>query len=97
MNRDNNTFDEGPNIFDEGRKAFDRLSVPPIQPQRGPSLDDESDLNAIADSEGWRVPPREVTRVALRPWQQAVFWGLRIYIVVMLAIMVLGFVRVAVG
>jgi hypothetical protein len=91
MNRDNNIFDEG-----RVRKAFEPLSVPP-QPRRGPSLDDEADLDAIADSEGWRVPPREVTCVALRPWQQAVFWGLRIYIVVMLAIMVVGFVRVAVG
>jgi hypothetical protein len=56
---------------------------------------DDIDLRAIADSEGWRVPPPEVTRVVLRPWQQAVFWGLRVYIVAMLAVMVVGFAQVA--
>jgi hypothetical protein len=56
---------------------------------------DDQDLRAIADSEGWRVPPPEVTRVVLRPWQQAVFWGLRLYIVAMLAVMVVGFAEVA--
>lgn len=94
MNRGNNISKEDANTFDEVREAFARLS---IQPQHRPSRDDKADLDAIADSEGWRVPPREVTRVALRPWQQAVFWGLRAYIVVMLAIMVVGFARVAVG
>jgi hypothetical protein len=86
--------------FDISRQvcgALDWLPVPPVQPQRGRSRDDDSDLNAIVHSEGWHVPPPEVTRVALRPWQQAVFWGLRLYIVVMLAVMVVGFTRVAVG
>jgi predicted cobalt transporter CbtA len=36
-----------------------------------------------------------VTRVSLRPWQQAVFWGLRVYIVVMLGVMAVGFAKVA--
>ena len=58
---------------------------------------DKSDLDAIAYSEGWHVPPPEVTRVVLRPWQQAVFWGLRIYIVAMLAAMAVGFAEVAAG
>jgi hypothetical protein len=53
------------------------------------------DLNAIAHSEGWSTPPAEVTRIALRPWQQAVFWGLRIYILVMLIVMAFGFIHVA--
>jgi hypothetical protein len=43
------------------------------------------------------VPPAEVTSVALRPWQQVVFWGLRVYIVVMLVVMAIGFARVAAG
>ena len=54
-----------------------------------------TDLDAIAVREGWHVPPPEVTRVVLRPWQQAVFWGLRIYIVAMLAVIAVGFVQVA--
>ena len=57
----------------------------------------QSDLDAIALREGWHVPPPEVTRVVPRPWQQAVFWGLRIYIVAMLAVMAVGFAQVAVG
>lgn len=58
---------------------------------------EQSDLKTIAVREGWHVPPPEVTRVVLRPWQQAVFWGLRIYIVAMLAVMAVGFAQVAVG
>jgi hypothetical protein len=57
----------------------------------------DADLRALAHREGWHVPPPEVTRIPLRPWQQAVFWGLRIYIVVMLAVMVVGFAHVAAG
>ena len=54
-------------------------------------------LHEIAQSEGWLVPPAEVTRVPLRPWQEAVFWGLRAYIVVMLVLMGVGFAHVAAG
>jgi hypothetical protein len=57
--------------------------------------DDNGDLVAIARSEGWSTQPAEVTRITLRPWQQAVFWGLRIYIVVMLIVMAFGFIHVA--
>lgn len=60
-------------------------------------LFDNADLQAIAHREGWHVPPPEVTRTVLRPWQQVVFWGLRVYIVVMLAVMAVGFARVAAG
>jgi hypothetical protein len=56
-----------------------------------------SELIAVAFDEGWHVPPPEVTRVVLRPWQQAVFWGLRVYIVMMLAVLIYGFVTVAGG
>jgi hypothetical protein len=59
--------------------------------------DDIGALNAIAQSEGWSTPPAEVTRIALRPWQKAVFWGLRIYVVVMLVVMAFGFAHVAGG
>ena len=65
-----------------------------IHSSLGLAIEDEPDLLAIARSEGWLTPPPEVTGVPLRPWQQAVFWGLRIYIVVMLVVMVLGFVQV---
>jgi len=61
------------------------------------SLDKPADLDAVARSEGWYVPPPEVTRKPLRAWQQAVFWGLRIYIVVMLVVMAVGFAHVAAG
>ena len=59
------------------------------------NLNFDADLSAIVRDEGWHVPPPEVTRVVLRPWQQAVFWGLRIYIVVMLGVMAVGFAQVA--
>ena len=39
--------------------------------------------------------PITVTRIALRPWQQVVFWRLRIYIVVRLIVMAFGFDKVA--
>jgi hypothetical protein len=35
------------------------------------------------------------TAIRLRPWQQAPFWSLRLYIVVMLAVVAVGFARVA--
>jgi hypothetical protein len=80
------------------REEFDQAATRPIRPRRKLRLyDDDAELNAIAHDEGWLVPPAEVTRVALRPWQQAVFWGLRVYIVVMLVVMAIGFARVAAG
>jgi hypothetical protein len=65
--------------------------------QRRRLPDDDAELNALAHDEGWLIQPAEVTRVALRPWQQVVFWGLRVYIVVMLIVMAIGFARVAAG
>ena len=58
---------------------------------------ENADLQALARREGWHLPPPEVTPIRLLPWQQAVFWGLRLYIVVMLSIMAVGFARVAAG
>ena len=48
-------------------------------------------LAALAQDESWLEPPLEITRLILQPWQQAVFWGLRLYILVMLAVMGWGF------
>jgi len=78
-------------------EAFDRSGARPIQPRRTRRQDDDAELSLLAQDEGWLVPPAEVTRVALRPWQQAVFWGLRVYIVVMLVVMAVGFAKVAAG
>jgi hypothetical protein len=86
--------------FDEIRRSlgeFDRPAAGLVWPRRRLELDDDGALNAIAHDEGWLMPPTEVTRVALRPWQQAVFWGLRVYIAVMLVVMAIGFARVATG
>jgi hypothetical protein len=86
--------------FDEIRRSlepFDGPTVAPVRPRRQRQPDDDAALTAIAHDEGWLVPPAEVTRVALRPWQQAVFWGLRVYIAVMLVVMAIGFARVAAG
>ncbi|MDE8350235.1 MAG: hypothetical protein POG74_12295 [Acidocella sp.] len=56
---------------------------------------DEDEINELAISEGWLTPPAEVTRAALKPWQQTIFWALRAYIVVMLIVMAVGFSRSA--
>jgi hypothetical protein len=78
--------------------AFDWRAASHMEtPPRRRLPDDDAELNALAHDEGWLIPPAEVTRVALRPWQQAVFWGLRVYIVVMLAVMAVGFAKVAAG
>jgi hypothetical protein len=80
------------------RKKFDWPAASPFQPRRRRRLgDDDAELNAFAPDEGWFVPPAEVTRVALRLWQQAVFWALPVYIVVMLVVMAIGFAKVATG
>ena len=51
----------------------------------------EQALLTLAEQENWLAPPVEIGRVVLRPWQQTVFWGLRLYIVVMLVVMGWGF------
>jgi hypothetical protein len=93
MNHDRDPFDE----HRRHEEASDWPAEPPVRvpPRRLPA--DASDLRAIAESEGWSAPPPEVARVPLRPWQQAVFWGLQVYIVVMLGVMVVGFAHVAAG
>jgi hypothetical protein len=86
--------------FDELRRfrhLVNRHAAPPVHRRQRRPLDDKAELDALAHSEGWLMPPAEVTRVTLRPWQQAVFWGLRAYIAVMLVVMAIGFAHVAAG
>jgi hypothetical protein len=86
-------------IFIEARHPQDagrRHTPQSVQPRRARRpLDREADMHALALDEGWLAPPAEVTRISLRPWQQAVFWGLRVYIVVMLIVMSVGFAHIA--
>lgn len=93
MNRDD--------VFDDACRAGSPYGLLLPRPTSAPSKrrpeDREEDLTAIGHDEGWYEPPREVTPVVLRPWQQAVFCGLRVYTVVMLAVMVVGFAKVAAG
>ena len=77
------------------RQHDKRRADPHVHMRHRPPQDDGAEFDAIAYSEGWLMAPSEVTRVALCPWQQAVFWGLRVYIAVMLVVMVVGFVHVA--
>ena len=79
------------------RRVFDRATTGPVRPRHRGEPHDDAELTSIAHDEGWLVPPAEVTRVALRPWQQAVFWGLRVYIAAMLVVMAIGFAHVAAG
>ena len=88
--------DEVLNETCHSRIVFDRRVPPPVRPRHERPLDDEDELKALASHEGWLVPPHEVSRAALRPWQQAVLWGLRVCIVLTLA-MAIGFARVAAG
>jgi hypothetical protein len=74
------------------RQTDNRVPSMYSMPQRDP-LPSDSELYEIAQSEDWLTPSAEVTRVALKPWQQTVFWGLRVYILVMLVVIVFGFIR----
>lgn len=74
------------------RQTDNRVPSVYSMPQRDP-LPSDFELYEIAQSEDWLTPSAEVTRVALKPWQQTVFWGLRVYILVMLVVMAFGFIR----
>jgi hypothetical protein len=90
----------GDESFEEARRwhgEFARPTAGSVRPRHRREPNDDAELTAIAHDEGWLVPPAEVTRVALRPWQQAVFWGLRVYIAAMLVVMAIGFAHVAAG
>ncbi len=51
----------------------------------------QEELAQLLREEGWDKPLAPVQPRALKPWQQAVFWGLRLYIVVMLIIVMWAF------
>ena len=93
MNRDNRLFSG------ETRrpKALGRIPAPPNSWDNHAVEDSSADIAAIAHAEGWLTPPAAINRITLRPWQQTVFWGLRIYIGIMLVIMGWGFFHVAGG
>ncbi len=55
---------------------------------------DEYNADALARllaEEGWDTPLPPVHRQQLEPWQQWVFWGLRIYVVIMCVIVLWAF------
>ncbi len=66
-----------------------------LRQDRRPAAPDA--IAAIAEAEGWLEPLPPIARVRLRPWQRAVFWGLRVYIAVMLLVMGWGIVHAAGG
>ncbi len=52
---------------------------------------DHVELARLLREEGWDKPLPEVRPRALKAWQQAVFWGLRAYIIVMLLVVIWAF------
>jgi hypothetical protein len=93
MNRDNRS------IFTETRrvKVKRKLSAQGRVWNTSPREASGAEIAVIAHAEGWLTPPMDITRVRLRPWQQTVFWGLRIYIGIMLVIMTWGFFHITGG
>ena len=57
---------------------------------------DHDAVHRLITDEGWDQPMAEVTRVRLTTSQQAVFWGLRVYVVLMTAVVVWAFLHGAV-
>ena len=58
---------------------------------------DQVVIRRLIENEGWDKPLPEVRRVQLNGRQQAVFWGLRLYVVVMTAVVVWAFLHGAAG
>ena len=54
-------------------------------------------IRRLIENEGWEKPLPEVRRVQLTTRQQVVFWGLRLYVVVMTAVVVWAFLHGAAG
>lgn len=52
---------------------------------------DHTELARLLKEEGWDQALPEVPARPLKAWQQWVFWGLRLYIIVMLLIVVWAF------
>lgn len=55
------------------------------------------EIRELLQQERWNEPLAEVKRTRLTPGQQAVFWGLRVYVVVMTVVVVWAFLRGAAG
>jgi hypothetical protein len=55
------------------------------------------DIRRLIVQERWDEPLAEVRRTRLTRAQQAVFWGLRVYVLIMTAVVVWGFLRGAAG
>jgi hypothetical protein len=49
------------------------------------------EIQTLLDKEAWARPLPPVTRARFRPWQQVVFWTLRLYIVAMLIVVFWAF------
>ncbi|OIQ89836.1 hypothetical protein GALL_282660 [mine drainage metagenome] len=58
---------------------------------------DAEDVRRLVEDEGWHEPLPDVRRVQLTARQQAVFWGLRLYVVVMTVVVVWAFLHGAGG
>ncbi|MHB8921556.1 MAG: hypothetical protein ACYC3A_03670 [Halothiobacillus sp.] len=58
---------------------------------------DPVDIRRLVEREGWQKPLTEVRRVQLTGRQKAVFWGLRLYVVVMTVVVVWAFLHGAAG
>ena len=54
-------------------------------------------IRRLIENEGWEQPLPEVRRVQLTTRQQVVFWGLRLYVVVMTTVVVWAFLHGATG
>ncbi len=54
---------------------------------------DPQQIRTLLEQEHWLDPLPPVRRVPLAGWQRAVFWGLRIYIVIMIVVVAWGFSR----
>ena len=54
-------------------------------------------IRRLIENEGWEKPLADVRRVQFTRTQQGVFWGLRIYVVVMTAVVVWAFLHGAAG
>jgi hypothetical protein len=55
------------------------------------------EIRRLLEQEPWGAPPMDVTRTRLTRGQQVVFWGLRVYVVVMTVVVVWAFLHGAAG
>ncbi len=55
------------------------------------------EIRRLIEQERWDKPLAQVQRTRLSPGQQAVFWGLRVYVLVMTVVVVWAFLHGAAG